>query len=85
MLPLLVLSLGVVTISIERFLALRREKIFPPALIDQISELSRSPNGLEPARRLPSLSTIPFLRFLCHSLDAGESRSTANGNGKCSF
>jgi biopolymer transport protein ExbB len=48
MLPLLVLSLGVVTISIERFLALRREKIFPPALIDQISELSRSPNGLDP-------------------------------------
>lgn len=48
MLPLVVLSLGVVTIAIERFLALRREKIFPPALIDQISELSHSPNGLDP-------------------------------------
>jgi biopolymer transport protein ExbB len=48
MLPLLALSLGVVTIGIERFMALRREKIFPPALIDQISELSHSPNGLDP-------------------------------------
>ena len=48
MLPLLALSLGVVTIAIERFMALRREKIFPPALIDQISKLSHSPNGLDP-------------------------------------
>eukprot|EP01047_Picozoa_sp_COSAG01_P026894 COSAG01_NODE_1750_length_9325_cov_78.440577_4_plen_305_part_00 len=48
MLPLIALSLGVVTIAIERFMALRREKIFPNALIDQISELSQSPNGLDP-------------------------------------
>ncbi|MGI9498346.1 MAG: MotA/TolQ/ExbB proton channel family protein [Mariniblastus sp.] len=48
MIPLVALSLAVVTIAIERFMALRREKIFPPALIDQISDLSQSPNGLDP-------------------------------------
>ncbi len=48
MIPLVALSLAVVTIAIERFMALRREKIFPPALINQISDLSQSPNGLDP-------------------------------------
>lgn len=50
MFPLLLLSLAVVTIAIERFLALRREKIFPPEMIDQLGMLSRSPGGLDPRR-----------------------------------
>ena len=32
MIPLAILSVVVVTISLERFLALRRERIFPPAI-----------------------------------------------------
>lgn len=54
MLPLLVLSILVVTIGVERFLALRREKIFPPELVDEISMLSGVKGGLDP-RRLYSL------------------------------
>ncbi len=50
MLPLLVLSILVVTIGVERFLALRREKIFPPELVDQISMLSAQKGGLDPRR-----------------------------------
>jgi len=48
MLPLLVLSILVVTIGLERFLALRREKIFPPELVDEISMLSGVKGGLDP-------------------------------------
>lgn len=50
MIPLLLLSIGVVAIAIERFLALRREKIFPPEMIEHLSELSQSVGGLEPRR-----------------------------------
>lgn len=48
MLPLLVLSIVVVTIGVERFLALRRERIFPPELVDEISMLSGVKGGLDP-------------------------------------
>jgi len=50
MLPLLLLSILVVTIGVERFLALRREKIFPPELVDEISMLSGEKGGLDPRR-----------------------------------
>ena len=50
MLPLLALSILVVTIGVERFLALRREKIFPPQLVDEISMLSGQKGGLDPRR-----------------------------------
>ena len=50
MLPLLLLSILVVTIGVERFLALRREKIFPPELFDEISMLSGEKGGLDPRR-----------------------------------
>jgi hypothetical protein len=42
MIPLMLLSMMVLTIGIERFLALRREKVFPAELIDQLSSLSQS-------------------------------------------
>ena len=48
MLPLLVLSILVVTIGVERFLALRRDRVFPPELIDEISMLSGERGELEP-------------------------------------
>jgi len=48
MLPLLLLSMLVVTVGVERFLALRREKIFPPELVDEVSMLSNAKGGLDP-------------------------------------
>jgi biopolymer transport protein ExbB len=59
MIPLLALSLVVVTIAIERFLALRRSKIFPPELIDQLSMLSQSPGGLDPRRVYQACQRYP--------------------------
>ncbi|MFK7766287.1 MAG: MotA/TolQ/ExbB proton channel family protein [Mariniblastus sp.] len=59
MIPLLLLSLGVVTIGIERYLALRREKVFPPELIDQLSSLSQSPGGLDPRRAYQACQRYP--------------------------
>ena len=50
MIPLLLLSIMVITIGIERFLTLRREKVFPAELIDQLSLLSQSQGGLDPRR-----------------------------------
>ena len=48
MVPLLVLSLLVVAIGLERAISLRRGKVFPHRFIRQLSNLSRSPGGLEP-------------------------------------
>jgi biopolymer transport protein ExbB len=59
MIPLLLLSLGVLTISIERFLALRKEKIFPTKLVDQLSALSQSPGGLDPRRAYQACQQYP--------------------------
>ena len=59
MFPLLLLSIGVVTIGIERYLALRREKVFPPELIDQLSSLSQSPGGLDPRRAYQACQRYP--------------------------
>ncbi len=50
MIPLLVLSILVVTLGVERFLALRREKVFPPELIEEISLLGGEDGELEPSR-----------------------------------
>jgi len=57
MIPLLLLSILVVTIGVERFLALRREKVFPPELIDEISLLGTENGDLDP-RRLYHLCQI---------------------------
>ena len=50
MLPLAILSVVVVTISLERLLALRRERVFPQALIDRLAEMSLEPGGLDPRK-----------------------------------
>ncbi len=50
MLPLGLLSLAVAAIIIERFIALRRDRIFPAGLVQQLGELSRSPGGLDPRK-----------------------------------
>ena len=59
MIPLLGLSILVVTIGIERFLALRRERVFPPQLIEQLSILSQSPAGLDPRRAYEVCQRFP--------------------------
>lgn len=50
MIPLVLMSLGVVTISIERFIALRRNKLLPSELVEQLSLLSQQEGGLDPRR-----------------------------------
>ncbi|MDG1873597.1 MAG: MotA/TolQ/ExbB proton channel family protein [Mariniblastus sp.] len=59
MVPLLLLSIGVFTIAIERYLALRRTRIFPPKLVDQLAILSQSENGLEPRRAYQTCQQYP--------------------------
>ncbi len=59
MFPLLALSIGVLTIGIERFLALRREKIFPHELIEELSILSQSPGGMDPRRAYQICQRFP--------------------------
>lgn len=70
MVPLLLLSIFVATVSVERFLALRREKIFPPELVKQLSVLTQSEGGLDPRRayqvcqRYPSSASYIFRTLL---------------------
>ncbi|MEL7499239.1 MAG: MotA/TolQ/ExbB proton channel family protein [Planctomycetota bacterium] len=59
MLPLLILSVAVGTIAIERYLALRREKVFPAELINELSALSQSPAGLDPRRAYQACQQFP--------------------------
>ena len=59
MIPLLLLSILVATIAVERFLALRREKIFPPGLVKRLSELAQSEGGLDPRRAYQSCQHYP--------------------------
>lgn len=59
MIPLMILSVAVVTIAIERYLALRRDKIFPSELIEQLSQLRQSPGGLDPRRAYQACQQHP--------------------------
>ena len=49
----------VLTIGIERFLTLRREKVFPPELVNQLSGLSQSEGGLDPRRAYQVCQQFP--------------------------
>lgn len=59
MVPLLLLSVLVATIGVERLLALRRDKIFPPKLIDRLSDLTQSEGGLDPRRAYQACQHYP--------------------------
>jgi biopolymer transport protein ExbB len=59
MVPLLLLSILVATISVERFLALRRERIFPPGLVSRLSDLTQSEGGLDPRRAYQACQHYP--------------------------
>jgi biopolymer transport protein ExbB len=59
MVPLAMLSILVIAISIERYLALRREKILPAPFLEQLGLLSQSPAGLDPRRVYKICQTFP--------------------------
>ncbi len=48
MLPILAMSLLVVTFGVERILGLRRHKVLPPELIDGLGKLASQKGGLDP-------------------------------------
>ncbi len=48
MVPLAVLSIAVVAISVERFIVLRKERLFPTELVTHLGMLAQSPGGLDP-------------------------------------
>lgn len=48
--PILAMSLVVVTFGTERALGLRRRKVLPPVLIDELGKLGRQPGGLDPRK-----------------------------------
>ncbi len=50
MLPIVAVSLLVVTFGVERFLGLRRKKIVPPALVTGLGQLAAAPGGFDPRR-----------------------------------
>ena len=50
MVPLLLMSMAVVFIGVERALALRRVNIFPQRLVKQIGSLASQPGGLDPRK-----------------------------------
>lgn len=59
MIPLTLLSVLVVTIGVERALALRRGKVFPPELLHELSSLGQSPNGLDPRSAYQACQRFP--------------------------
>lgn len=59
MIPLGLLSILVIAIGVERYLALRREKILPAPFLEQIGLLSQSPAGLDPRRVYKICQTFP--------------------------
>lgn len=70
MIPLGLLSIAVFAIGVERFLALRREKIFPQELVHGLSVLGQAPGGLDPrqvyatCQRYPSSASYIFRSML---------------------
>ena len=48
MIPIALMSILVVAMVIERFIALRRRKVMPPELVDELGRLSGTPGGFDP-------------------------------------
>ena len=59
MVPISFMSLVMVTVTIERSLALRRERLIPAELVDQLGRLSGTPGGFDPARPIACASNSP--------------------------
>lgn len=59
MIPLVLLSLVVVAIAIERFLVLRTDRLLPPELVTHLGMLAQSPGGLDPREAYKLCQTHP--------------------------
>jgi len=63
MVPIALMSLVVAVFGIERALALRRHRVLPPELVEQLGQMSQTGGGLEPRKvyrlcqRLPSAAS----------------------------
>ena len=59
MIPLGLLSVMVITIAIERFIALRRDRILPRGLITELGQLSEAQGGFEPRQAYQVCQAYP--------------------------
>ena len=59
MVPLGLLSILVVSLAIERTLALREEKVIPPLLVRELGNLSRQEEGFDPRQAFRSCQSHP--------------------------
>ncbi len=59
MIPLGLLSIFVVAIGVERFIALRREKLFPQELVHNLAVLSQNQGGLDPRQAYQICQRFP--------------------------
>jgi biopolymer transport protein ExbB len=50
MIPILMMSILVVTFVVERFLGLRRSRVLPGELVDELGDLGASPSGFDPRK-----------------------------------
>jgi biopolymer transport protein ExbB len=50
MIPILIMSIVVVTFVVERFLGLRRSRVLPGELVDELGDLGASPSGFDPRK-----------------------------------
>jgi len=50
MIPIYLMSFLVVTIAIERFVALRRRRVMPLELVDGLGQLAQTPGGFDPRK-----------------------------------
>jgi len=59
MVPLGLLSIAVVAISVERFIVLRRERLFPEELVTHLGMMAQVPGGLDPRMAYKLCQTHP--------------------------
>lgn len=59
MIPLLMLSMLVVTMTMERLIGLRKAKVLPPILVRELADLGRAEGGFDPRAAYRICQTFP--------------------------
>ena len=59
MIPLLMLSMLVVTMTMERLIGLRQAKVLPPILVRELADLGRAEGGFDPRAAYRICQTFP--------------------------
>ena len=59
MIPIALMSVMVLTLAFERFVSLRQNKVLPPALVQELEELSNPIEGFNPSAAFESCSEYP--------------------------